>query len=120
MARPSGLKRQARRCAFVPGISFSRPARCHRHLTLPFGGNVISSTELLSLPEIPARLVIVGAGYIGLELGIAFAKLGSEVTVVEADERILPRWDAALTRPVAQETRRTEGQRHHLGATREG
>jgi len=70
--------------------------------TMPFGGNVISSTELLSLQEIPARLVVVGAGYIGLELGIAFAKLGSEVTVVEADERILPRWDAALTRPVAR------------------
>jgi len=70
--------------------------------TLPFGGNVISSTELLSLREIPARLVVVGAGYIGLELGIAFAKLGSDVTVVEADERILPKWDAALTRPVAR------------------
>jgi len=70
--------------------------------TLPFGGNVISSTELLSLRERPRRLVVVGGGYIGLELGIAFAKLGSEVTVVEADERILPRWDAALTRPVAR------------------
>jgi dihydrolipoamide dehydrogenase len=70
--------------------------------TLPFAGNVISSTDLLSLPEIPAQLVVVGAGYIGLELGIAFAKLGSDVTVVEADERILPRWDTALTRPVAR------------------
>ncbi|MDN4999865.1 dihydrolipoyl dehydrogenase [Bradyrhizobium sp. GCM10027634] len=70
--------------------------------TLPFGGNVISSTEALSLRERPKRLVVVGGGYIGLELGIAFAKLGSEVTVVESDERILPRWDAALTRPVAR------------------
>ncbi|WP_262047158.1 dihydrolipoyl dehydrogenase [Bradyrhizobium sp. Bra78] len=70
--------------------------------TLPFGGNVISSTELLSLPERPRNLVVVGAGYIGLELGIAFAKLGSDVTVVEAAERILPRWDAALTRPVVR------------------
>jgi len=70
--------------------------------SLPFGGNVISSTELLSLPERPRKLVVVGAGYIGLELGIAFAKLGSDVTVVEAAERILPRWDAALTRPVAR------------------
>ena len=70
--------------------------------SLPFGGNVISSTELLSLPERPRKLVVVGAGYIGLELGIAFAKLGSDVTVVEAAERILPRWDAALTRPVVR------------------
>lgn len=70
--------------------------------TLPFAGKVISSTELLSLQEIPAQLAVVGAGYVGLELGIAFAKLGSDVTVVESDERILPRWDAALTRPVAR------------------
>jgi dihydrolipoamide dehydrogenase len=69
---------------------------------LPFGGNVTSSTEALSLPEIPERLVVVGAGYIGLELGTAFAKLGSEVTVVEAAKKILPNWDAELTRPVAK------------------
>jgi dihydrolipoamide dehydrogenase len=46
--------------------------------------------------------VVVGAGYIGLELGTAFAKLGSEVTVVEALPRILPHYDAELTRPVAR------------------
>jgi len=68
--------------------------------SLPFGGDIISSTEALSLSELPKRLAIVGAGYIGLELGIAFAKLGSEVTVVEAQERILPLYDAELTRPV--------------------
>jgi dihydrolipoamide dehydrogenase len=68
---------------------------------LPFGGAVISSTEALALTEVPDRLVIVGAGYIGLELGTAFRKLGAEVTVVEAEERILPRYDAALTAPVA-------------------
>ncbi|MEA2848414.1 MAG: dihydrolipoamide dehydrogenase, partial [Rhodospirillaceae bacterium] len=39
---------------------------------LPFGGRVISSTEALSLPAIPERLAVVGAGYIGLELGTAF------------------------------------------------
>ena len=67
---------------------------------LPFGGNVISSTEALSLTEVPKRLVVVGAGYIGLELGTAFRKLGAEVTIVEAADRILPRYDEALTRPV--------------------
>src|SRR5215212_7750283 len=50
---------------------------------LPFGGDVISSTEALSLPEVPRRLVVVGAGYVGLEVGSAFRKLGAEVTVVE-------------------------------------
>ncbi|MBV9587636.1 MAG: FAD-dependent oxidoreductase, partial [Alphaproteobacteria bacterium] len=67
---------------------------------LPFGGNVISSTEALSLPELPHRIAVVGAGYIGLELGIAFRKLGAAVTVIEAADRILPRYDEALTRPV--------------------
>ena len=66
---------------------------------LPFGGRVISSTEALSQPSVPARLVVVGAGYIGLELGTAFAKLGSRVTIVEQADRILPQYDAELTGP---------------------
>jgi dihydrolipoamide dehydrogenase len=69
---------------------------------LPFGGRVISSTEALALGELPQKLVVVGAGYIGLELGAAFAKMGSEVVVVEALPTILPQYDAELTRPVAR------------------
>jgi dihydrolipoamide dehydrogenase len=69
---------------------------------LPFGGKVISSTEALSLSAVPERLAVVGAGYIGLELGMAFAKLGSKVTVIEALDRILPIYDAELVRPVAR------------------
>ncbi len=75
--------------------------------TLPFGGigdgtdeRIISSTEALALTEVPDRLAIVGGGYIGLELGIAMAKLGSSVTVVEAEPRILSVYDAQLTAPV--------------------
>lgn len=67
---------------------------------LPFGGLVMSSTEALALETVPKGLAVVGGGYIGLELGMAFAKLGSRVTVVEAASRILPNWDADLTRPV--------------------
>ncbi|WP_349363864.1 MAG: dihydrolipoyl dehydrogenase [Roseitalea porphyridii] len=73
---------------------------------LPFGGKVISSTEALSLSEPPAALAVVGGGYIGLELGTAYAKLGSRVTVIEAEQRILPQYDAALTRPVEQSLER--------------
>jgi dihydrolipoamide dehydrogenase len=69
---------------------------------LPFGGPVISSTEALSLAAVPDRLVVVGGGYIGLELGTAFAKMGAKVSVVEAQERILPQYDAELTRPVSK------------------
>lgn len=67
---------------------------------LPFGGAVISSTEALALPLLPERLAVVGAGYIGLEMGIAFAKLGVAVTVVERQDRILPLYDLKLTDPV--------------------
>jgi dihydrolipoamide dehydrogenase len=56
---------------------------------LPFGGPVISSTEALSLKSVPRRLVVIGAGYIGLELGTAFAKMGAAVTLIEAQPSIL-------------------------------
>ncbi|WP_201446750.1 dihydrolipoyl dehydrogenase [Burkholderia gladioli] len=69
--------------------------------SMPFGGIVQSSTEALSPSSLPRRLVVVGAGYIGLELAIAYRKLGVEVAVVEARARILPAWDEALTKPVA-------------------
>ena len=69
---------------------------------LPFGGSVISSTEALDLAAPPKNLCVVGAGYIGLEMGIAFAKLGSKVTVVEALKKILPLYDKDMTRPVAK------------------
>ena len=69
---------------------------------LPFGGPVISSTKALDLTEIPKRLAVIGAGYIGMELGIAYRKLGAEVTFIEADARILPGFDKQLTAPVAK------------------
>ena len=72
---------------------------------LPFGGRVISSTEALALAEVPKRLVVVGGGYIGLELGTAFAKLGAAVTVIEVASRILPQYDADLSEPVARRLR---------------
>lgn len=67
---------------------------------LPFGDRVISSTGALALKQVPASLAVVGGGYIGLELGTAFAKLGCRVTVVEAADRVLPLYDAELVRPV--------------------
>jgi dihydrolipoamide dehydrogenase len=75
----------------------SRPATIS---DLPLGGKVISSTEALSLEQLPKTLAVVGAGYIGLELGIAFRKLGTAVSVVEVQDRILPHYDAQLTAPV--------------------
>ncbi len=73
---------------------------------LPLGGKVISSTEALAPGSLPKRLVVVGGGYIGLELGTAYRKLGVEVAVVEAQPRILPGYDEELTKPVAQALRK--------------
>ena len=67
---------------------------------LPIGGPIISSTEALAPTRVPKRLIVVGGGYIGLELGIAYRKLGAEVSVVEAQDRVLPAYDAELTQPV--------------------
>ena len=73
---------------------------------MPFGGKVISSKQALSPDHIPSKLVVVGGGYIGLELGTVYRKLGAEVTVVEAQERILPLYDEELTKPVATSLRK--------------
>ncbi len=69
---------------------------------LPFGGAILSSTEALSLTRVPSTLAVVGGGYIGLELGTAFAKMGAQVTVVEAMSQILPQYDDELVKPVAK------------------
>lgn len=67
---------------------------------MPFGGNVISSREALELTEVPEHLTVVGGGYIGLELGIVYAHLGSKVTILEAMDSVLPIFDKELRRPV--------------------
>lgn len=84
--------------------------------SLPFGGLVISSTEALSLPEVPKSLIVVGGGYIGLELGIAFRKLGAEVAIVEAQQQILPLYDEELIAPVRRWLKRN-GVKTYLGAS---
>jgi dihydrolipoamide dehydrogenase len=64
---------------------------------LPFNGtSIVSSTEALSFDKVPQHLIVVGAGYIGLELGSVWSRLGSKVTVVEFLPRILPLSDAEI------------------------
>jgi dihydrolipoamide dehydrogenase len=67
---------------------------------MPYDEHVISSREALSLENLPDHVAIVGGGYIGLELGITFRMLGSEVTVVEAMDSVLPIFDKELRRPL--------------------
>ena len=59
---------------------------------------IITSTEALELKEIPSHMIIIGGGVIGLELGQVYKRLGSEVTVVEFMDRIIPGMDAALSK----------------------
>ena len=61
---------------------------------MPFDGKrIIDSTDALSLTEVPGKLVIIGAGYIGLEMGMVYRKLGSEVVLVETENALLSQLD---------------------------
>lgn len=68
----------------------------------PFGDRIMSSTGALSLRSMPETMAIIGAGYIGIELGTAWAKLGAQVTIIEAAESILPAVATELRLPVAR------------------
>ena len=84
------------RCIVATG---SRPIELK---AFPYGGRILSSTEALQLAEVPKRLVVIGGGYIGVELGQTFAKFGAEVTILEGSSSILPGFETDLTRPVSR------------------
>ncbi len=90
----------------------SRPA------TLPAiaedGDRIGNSTTALSWPEVPDRLVVIGAGYIGLELGSVWNRLGSDVVFLEALDRVLPGMDAEIAR-LAQRAFEKQGMKFRLG-----
>jgi dihydrolipoamide dehydrogenase len=75
---------------------------------------VVSNTGALSLKAVPKKLVLIGAGVIGLEMGSVWARLGSEVTVVEYLDRILPPADAEVAKE-AERTFKKQGLAFKLG-----
>jgi dihydrolipoyl dehydrogenase len=77
------------RPAAVPGLSIDSP-------------RVLDSTTALDVPDVPKRLLVVGGGYIGLELGTVYAALGSKVSVVEMTDGLLPGADRDLAAIVAK------------------
>jgi dihydrolipoamide dehydrogenase len=77
----------------IPGFAFD-------------GKRVVDSTGALAFREVPARLLVVGGGYIGLEIGTLYAKLGAKVTVVEALAGILPGTDPELSQVVARKLKK--------------
>ncbi|MGE5177666.1 MAG: dihydrolipoyl dehydrogenase [Bacteroidota bacterium] len=79
------------------------------------GDRIGTSTEGLSWPEVPGRLVVIGAGYIGLELGSVWLRLGSKVTVVEYLDRILPGMDTEIASEALRLFKR-QGMEFKLGA----
>jgi dihydrolipoamide dehydrogenase len=82
--------------------------------SLPFDGtHIVSSTEALSFDKVPQHLLVVGAGYIGLELGSVWARLGAKVTVVEFLPRVLPLSDGEIAE-LMQKSLTKQGLTFHL------
>jgi dihydrolipoamide dehydrogenase len=75
---------------------------------------IVSSTGALSLSQVPAKLIVVGAGVIGLELGSVWRRLGSEVTVVEFLDKITPTVDTEIS-TAFQRTLKKQGMKFELG-----
>ena len=63
---------------------------------------IITSTEALSLSEVPKHLIVIGGGVIGLELGQVYRRLGAEVSIIEYADRIIPTMDAALSKELTK------------------
>ena len=74
---------------------------------------IITSTEALNLKEVPKHLVVIGGGVIGLELGSVYLRLGSQVTVVEFMDKIIPGMDGALSKEL-QKVLRKQGMKFEL------
>src|SRR5690606_4308906 len=84
-----------------PGVDFDGRAVC-------------SSTEALAWAEVPQRLIVIGAGAIGLELGSVWRRLGANVTVLEYLDRILPGMDSEIAKE-AQRIFKRQGLEFRLG-----
>lgn len=70
------------------------------------GKNIITSTEALDLEKLPKKLIVIGGGFIGVEIGTVYAKLGSQVTIVEAMDKILPTTDQELVKVVEKKLKK--------------
>ena len=80
------------------------------------GKNIISSTDALELDEVPKKLLVVGGGYIGLELGSVWSRLGSEVHVLEYADRLCPMMDKEISRQLLK-LLQGQGLRFHLNSS---
>ena len=74
--------------------------------TFPVGGRIIDSTGALDLTEVPKHMVLIGGGYIGLELGFVYRKLGTEVVVVEMMDSVLPGFDKDVVKAMTRKLKK--------------
>lgn len=87
---------------------------------LPFDGtHILSSTEALSLESVPARMVVIGAGAIGLEMGSVWSRLGTQVEIIEFMNAVLPGADAEISQQV-QRTLKRQGMSFRLSTRATG
>ncbi len=77
----------------IPGFSFADP-------------RILDSTKALALDHVPARIVVIGGGYIGLEIGMMLAKVGSKVTVVEMMDQVLPGFDPEVVQLISRKLKK--------------
>ena len=96
--RPDGSE-ETLQCEYAIIAAGSRPALFGPLIDSP---RIMNSTGALQLEDIPEKLLVVGGGYIGLELGTVYAALGAQVTVVEMTDGLLPGADRDLVRPLAK------------------
>lgn len=90
----------------------SEPATLHG--LKPDGKHIVTSTEALNFPKVPEHLIVVGGGYIGLELGSVWLRLGSKVTVIEFLPRLLPNTDTEIAN-LTHKSLTKQGMIFHLG-----
>ncbi len=95
------------RDAEVSGITFEQAIIATGSRPIPFpgaqikkGGRVMNSTGALGLPEIPESMLVLGGGYVGLELGMVYSALGTRIQVVEMADQLLPGVDPDLVKPL--------------------
>ena len=79
----------------IPGFSFS-------------DARILDSTKALALTEVPGHLVVIGGGYIGLELGSVYAHMGAKVTVVELMDQVLPGFDPDVARVLTRRLKKAK------------
>lgn len=81
-------------------ISTGSKPTCLPYINFNIKNRILSSTEALSLKEIPKKLVIIGGGIIGLEIGSIYNRIGSEVLIIEGMNRVIPGMDFSLSEEI--------------------